>query len=104
MCEESATLYQQVVAKHAQEQAANVGWLDAVVKLEKERERNLFANANFIINVDTKWKTHGPLTEDATVRASWHRAPWTDDLYLLAIVADPRLKSIRDLRGELPPH
>jgi m7GpppX diphosphatase len=100
MCEESAALYQQVVAQHAQEQAANAVWLEAVVKLEKERERNLFANDRFIINVDTKWKTHGPLTEDATVRVGWCGAPWTADLYLLAIVADPALKSIRDLRGE----
>ena len=99
MCEESAELYHQVVAKHAEEQAANVGWLDAVVKLEKERERNLFANERFIINVDTKWKTHGLLSVDDSVRSTWRGAQWTQDLYLLAIAADPALKSLRDLRG-----
>lgn len=100
ICEESADVYQQVVAEHAHEQAQNVAWLDAVVNLDKERERNLFSNERFIINVDTKWKTHGEFSEHPNVRATWNGAQWTEDLYILAISSDPKLKSLRDLHGE----
>ena len=90
-----------VTQKFAQEQALNIGWLDAVVNLEKELDRNLFHNTDFVINVDTKWSTHAePLSIDPAVRKTWHKAKWTNDLYLLAIVKDATFKSIRDLQGE----
>ena len=67
-----------------------------VCALEKERERNLHACDAFVVNVDTKWSTHGPFGDD---RATWRGADWTRDLYLLAISKDASLKSMRDLRG-----
>ena len=67
-----------------------------VCALEKERERNLHACDAFVVNVDTKWSTHGPFDAD---RATWRGADWTRDLYLLAISKDASLKSMRDLRG-----
>ena len=67
-----------------------------VCALEKERERNLHACDAFVVNVDTKWSTHGPFDDD---RATWRGADWTRDLYLLAISKDASLKSMRDLRG-----
>ena len=101
LVEESYALYNQVVASFAVEQAQRIGWLDAVVTLKKELERNLFHNERFIINVDTKWTTHAaPLSVDPNVRNSWKGAKWTDGLYLLAIVKDPECKSLRDLHGE----
>ena len=33
------------------------------------------------------------------MESTWRGAQWTQDLYLLAIAADPALKSLRDLRG-----
>ena len=94
--EETAEAYDRVVRPFAEAQAAKIGWIDAVCALEKERERNLHACDAFVVNVDTKWSTHGPFDDD---RATWRGADWTRDLYLLAISKDASLKSMRDLRG-----
>ena len=94
--EETAEAYDRVVRPFAEAQAAKIGWIDAVCALEKERERNLHACDAFVVNVDTKWSTHGPFADD---RATWRGADWTRDLYLLAISKDASLKSMRDLRG-----
>ena len=94
--EETAEAYDRVVRPFAEAQAARIGWIDAVCALEKERERNLHACDAFVVNVDTKWSTHGPFDDD---RATWRGADWTRDLYLLAISKDASLKSMRDLRG-----
>ena len=94
--EETAEAYDRVVRPFAEAQAARIGWIDAVCALEKERERNLHACDAFVVNVDTKWSTHGPFDAD---RATWRGADWTRDLYLLAISKDASLKSMRDLRG-----
>jgi m7GpppX diphosphatase len=84
-----------------------IGWIESVCSLEKEKERNLFASEQFIINVDTKWATHAPFPpadatpeEVAACRAAWHGAEWANGLYLLAIARDPALRSLRDLEGE----
>ena len=101
LVEETMELYHDLVQQFATEQSLRIGWLDAVVNLTKELERNLFHNDRFVINVDTKWTTHAePLSVDPTIRQSWHEAKWTDGLYLLAIAKDPALKTIRDLTGE----
>ena len=71
-----------VVEAFATAQASKIAWLEAVVTLRKERERNLFHNSRFVINVDTKWTTHADLSADPAVRATWRCAPWTDGLYL----------------------
>ena len=94
--EETAEAYDRIVRPFAEAQAAKIGWIDAVCALEKERERNLHACDAFVVNVDTKWSTHGPFDAD---RATWRGADWTRDLYLLAISKDASLKSMRDLRG-----
>jgi len=101
MVEETREVYEEFVEPFAKERAAkdSAGWIDAVASLEKERDRNLFGNDDFIINVDTKWTTHAALSEDPAVRAQWKASPWTRDLYLLTIAKDPLLRSIRDLRG-----
>lgn len=95
--EESAALYARVVAPFAAAQAAHVGWIDKVCALEAERERNLHDSADFVVNVDTKWTTHGAFDGD---RAAWVGADWTSGLYLLAIAKDAALTSLRDLRGD----
>ena len=60
--------------------------------LAKERERNLHdcdgPHGGFVVNVDTKWTTHGPFSD---ARDAWRGAAWTKDLYLLAIAKDPAL-------------
>ena len=72
--EETAEAYDRVVRPFAEAQAAKIGWIDAVCALEKERERNLHACDAFVVNVDTKWSTHGPFGDD---RATWRGADWT---------------------------
>eukprot|EP00629_Pelagomonadales_sp_RCC1024_P000694 CAMPEP_0119280932 /NCGR_PEP_ID=MMETSP1329-20130426/23681_1 /TAXON_ID=114041 /ORGANISM="Genus nov. species nov., Strain RCC1024" /LENGTH=309 /DNA_ID=CAMNT_0007281533 /DNA_START=204 /DNA_END=1129 /DNA_ORIENTATION=+ len=97
--EETPELYRRVAGPFARAQALDrraSGWIDKVCSLEYERERNLVDDAAFVINVDTKWTSHGDFASD---RASWRGAPWTSDLYLLAISKDPALVSLRDLRG-----
>ena len=99
LVEETGEIYFKAVRMFVEEQSLRIGWLDAVVNLEVELERNLFHNDRFVINVDTKWTTHAePLSVET--KKTWHGAKWTDALYLLAIVKDPALKSIRDLKGE----
>jgi len=97
--EETPRAYRDAVEPFVAERAAEdgAGWIDAVASLAQERERNLFANDHFVINVDTKWQSHEPLSTDAAVRRAWRGKPWTRDLYLLAIVKDPALRSLRDL-------
>ena len=94
--EETGEAYDRLVKPFAAAQAAKIGWIDAVCNLEHERERNLQDNKDFVVNVDTKWRTHGDFGD----RAAWKGAPWTADLYLLAIAKDAAYASIRDLRGE----
>ncbi|KAJ1455427.1 HIT-like domain-containing protein [Pelagophyceae sp. CCMP2097] len=96
MVEESGSAYSAVVAPFVDKQLGRLGWIDSVCNLESEKERNLFACDDFIINIDTKWKTHANCS---TPRAEWRGAPWTRDLYLLAISRDASLRSLRDLRG-----
>ncbi len=107
LVEESAATYAAVVAPHAAALAArdSAGWIDAVVRRDAERERNLHACDAFVVNVDTKWATHAPMPAPGAdgaeaARAGWRGAPWTRDLYLLAISSDATLASLRDLRGE----
>ena len=99
LVEETPAVFASVVAAHQAEQAGRIGWLDSVCSLETERERNLFADKDFIINIDTKWATHSKPTEDPAARAAWRGADFTDGLYLLAISRVPALRSLRDLRG-----
>ena len=97
LVEESGELYSKHIDAFAKQQSERIGWLDSVVNMETEVERNLFHNERFIINIDTKWTTHVQPTGE---RNTWYGATWTDDLYLLAIVKNPLLRSLRDLNGE----
>ena len=122
--EEDVETYRNLVAPFVEEQADKTTWIDKVCRQEKERERCLYNNDDFVVVVDTKWQNHARIAiwdasiassqedgeshllsfDEATFyareRAEWYGAPWTRDLYLLAIAKDPKLKSIRDLRGE----
>jgi len=108
MVEEDAQIYEEVVRAHAVAESAKLGWVLALCSLEKERERNLFVNEKFVINVDTKWVSH-PDLEQARKQPDgsfgpppfeWRGAAWTNELYILGISRDPTLLSLRDLEGE----
>lgn len=99
LAEETAAVYESVVRPYALEQVKSLGWVENVVSLAKERERNLFNSEAFVVNVDTKWTSHAPMTEGQD-RTQWRGAHWVESIYLLAIVKDPSLTSLRELRGE----
>mmetsp|Transcript_10545 Transcript_10545/g.13074 ORF Transcript_10545/g.13074 Transcript_10545/m.13074 type:complete len:245 (-) Transcript_10545:269-1003(-) len=101
LLEESAEAYREVSLAYVEERSAKEAWIDSVTSLRTEKERNLFVSDQFIINVDTKWNTHGELTTNEIARKAWHGASWTTDLYLLAISRDLSLRSIRDLDGRI---
>ena len=53
---------------------------------------------DFIINIDTKWRTHPPpLT---TPRNEWYNHPSTVDLYCLGIAKASDVSCLRDLRSK----
>ena len=76
-------------------------WIYKCLDLSKERERVLFNDTDpetgFLLNVDTKWKTHPKCTEDATERKLWKGHEAIRDLYCLAICHRRDIRSLRDL-------
>jgi m7GpppX diphosphatase len=98
MVQETAELYETMVQPHIRQivDGGSLGWVQNVVNGTKEKERLLLDHADFILNIDTKWRSHpDPLT---TPRDQWHRHTCIDDLYCLAIVKDATIASLRDLR------
>ena len=95
---ETPDLYRNVVKPYIQSiiDSQSLKWITNVIDGTKERERLLFDHDEFIINIDTKWRTHPPpLT---TSRCQWHGHASTTDLYCLGITKLHNLWSLRDLR------
>ena len=100
LVQETPDMYTSVVKPFIQSvvDGGTLGWITNVIELKKEKERLLLNNNEFVINIDTKWRTHPPpLT---TRREEWHSHPSVEDLYCLAITKLPGIASLRDLRGE----
>ena len=97
---ETPEMYISVVKPYIQSvvDGGSLSWITNVIELKKEKERLLFRNNDFVINVDTKWRTHPPpLT---TPREEWLNHQCVEDLYCLAITKIAGITSIRDLREE----
>ena len=97
---ETHDMYNTVVQPYIQSiiDSGSLSWINNVVEGKKEVERLLVNHEEFVINVDTKWRTHPPpLT---TPRSEWYNHPSTADLYCLGIVKDSSITCIRDLRGQ----
>lgn len=98
MVQETPELYEMIVKPLIQTtiESGSLGWIANVINGTKEQERLLLDHSDFILNVDTKWRSHpDPLT---TPRDSWYGHSSVQDLYCLAIVKDTDLASMRDLR------
>jgi m7GpppX diphosphatase len=96
---ETPELYNKVVAPYIQTIIDNgsLAWITNVITGQKEKERLLVNNVDFIINIDTKWRTHpSPLT---THRSEWYNHTCTSDLYCLGITKINTISCIRDLRA-----
>jgi len=97
---ETHDMYTEIVQPYIKSiiDSGSLSWINNVVEGKKEVERLLVNHKEFVINVDTKWRTHPPpLT---TPRSEWYNHPSTADLYCLGIVRDSSITCIRDLRGQ----
>jgi m7GpppX diphosphatase len=77
---------------------AATAWVYKILSLEKERERLLHADDDFLLNTDPKWQTHPDCA--TTDRASWFNHPSVMDLYCLGLCQRRDVRSLRDLRAE----
>ncbi len=96
---ETPELYNTIVKPHIQSMLDNgcLSWIQHVIEVKKEMERLLVNHDEFIMNIDTKWRTHPPpLT---TPREEWYNHPSTSDLYCLGIVKQYGITCLRELRG-----
>ncbi|CAN0148767.1 unnamed protein product, partial [Hapterophycus canaliculatus] len=55
----------------------------------------------FLLNVDTKWRTHPDVS--AVPREEWHGHPSVAELYCLAICHRRDIRTLRDVRAEHVP-
>ena len=55
----------------------------------------------FLLNIDTKWATHPD--PETTPREQWKGHECVAELYVLGIVRDGSLRTLRDLRGRHVP-
>ena len=97
---ETPELYHAVTAPYIDAlDPRSVAWIGNVLNLSKEAERVLYNDeeeaTGFLLNVDTKWKSHPDCA--TTERASWYRHKAVDDLYCLAICHRRDVRSLRDL-------
>lgn len=96
---ETHDMYTEIVQPYIKSiiDSGSLSWINNVIEGKKETERLLVNHEEFVINVDTKWRTHPPpLT---TPRSEWYNHPSIADLYCLGIVKDSSITCIRDLRG-----
>ena len=78
--------------------SGSLSWIENVISGTKEKERLLLDKPDYILNIDTKWRSHPDPSK--TDRSEWYEHAATQDLYCLAIAKDGSLASIRDLRGK----
>lgn len=101
LMEETPAMYHQVVAPYIQSvvDSGSLSWIDNLITGKKEKERLLLDTPDYILNVDTKWRSHPDC--HAVPKDEWktHDPKALDDLYCLVIVKQAGLASIRDLRA-----
>jgi hypothetical protein len=100
LIEETPQMYLECTKPYIQTvvDSGSLSWVKNLVDVKKEKERLLVNHKNFIINIDTKWRSHPPpLT---TPREEWMNHPSTVDLYCLGICKQSDITCLRDLRRE----
>lgn len=99
MITETTELYNQVTKPLIEsiKESGSLSWIENVVAGKKEKERLLHDAQDWILNVDTKWRTHPDAL--AVPRSQWYHHESTIDLYCLGI-AKPKIASLRDLTEE----
>lgn len=98
--EETPEMYESIVKPVVQTliEGGSLSWVQNVVNGTKEAERLLLDADDFILNIDTKWRSH----PDAKIipREEWCNDKSVKDLYCLAIVKDSAITSLRELREQ----
>ncbi|KAL7530778.1 hypothetical protein ACHAXR_003669 [Thalassiosira sp. AJA248-18] len=97
---ETPEIYNTIVKPYIQSivDSGSLSWIANVIEVKKEKERLLVNHDDFIIGIDTKWRSHPPpLT---TPREEWFNHPSAVDLYCLGIVKQNDITCLRDLRKE----
>jgi m7GpppX diphosphatase len=99
LIEETPELYATVTKPYIQSiiDGGSLSWIENVVSGKKERERLLLDKEDYVLNVDTKWRSHPDAS--AVPRFEWHGHESVTDLYCLAIVKDGGITSLRDLNS-----
>ncbi len=103
LIQETPSLYTNVVQPFIRNviDSGSINWIQNVIEVKKEKERLLVNHDEFIVNIDTKWRSHPPpLT---TPREEWLNHPYVADLYCLGIVKASGIATLRDLRQKHVP-
>lgn len=100
LIEETPLIYEKVVEPFIQKivDSGSLSWIGHIIQGKKEQERLLYNDDNYIINIDTKWRTHPDANK--VPKEEWYQHPSIDDLYCLGITKDSSIRSLRDLRAE----
>jgi m7GpppX diphosphatase len=102
---ETPAMYEEVTCPFIKERVgdgSSLSWLYNVLDGSKEQERLLADDPDpitgFIINIDTKWRSH-PNPQEVP-RETWKDCTNVDELYCLGIVRQRGIATVRDLRQE----
>ena len=97
LIEETPEVYKQVVQPYIQSivDSGSLNWIFNIIEGKKEQERLLVNNDSFIINIDTKWRSHPDALK--TPREEWYKHDSVGDLYCLGITKVKGIATMRDL-------
>lgn len=101
LIEETPTIYNTIVQPYIQSivDSGSLNWIQNILSGKKEKERLLINHDDFIINIDTKWKSH-PDPFVISDKKDWYQHKATEDLYCLGIMKQSSIQSIRDLTAD----
>mmetsp|Transcript_16996 Transcript_16996/g.20757 ORF Transcript_16996/g.20757 Transcript_16996/m.20757 type:complete len:469 (-) Transcript_16996:374-1780(-) len=94
---ETPTLYNEVVKPYIQNitDGGSLNWIFNIIEGKKEQERLLVNSDQYIINIDTKWRSH-PDTFNVP-RDEWYNHKSVEDLYCLGIIKELSISTLREL-------
>lgn len=96
---ETPEIYERFTKAYIQEivSSGSLSWVQNIINGTKEKERMLFQNDDWLLNIDTKWRSHpNPLT---VPKEEWRNDVMAvADLYCLGISKHNDISTLRDLR------
>ena len=100
LIEETPEMYSECTKPYIQSvvDSGSISWIKNLIEVKKEKERIIVNDSDFIINIDTKWRSHPPPL--ITPREEWMNHPSTIDLYCLGICKQSNITCLRDLTSE----